>query len=95
MNIIYILIAIIAALQLADAILTVRILNQGGREHNPVLRWVFERVGTIPTLAVVKLVFIAILVAVVPYLPVWAYAAVAAVYIAIVAYNFIQYRRMT
>ena len=45
-------------LQIADSLTTVHILKQGGREANPVLAWLFDKVGMIPSLVVMKLLAI-------------------------------------
>ena len=45
-------------LQIADCLTTVHILKQGGREANPVLAWLFNKVGMIPSLVVMKLITI-------------------------------------
>ena len=45
-------------LQIADCLTTVHILKQGGREANPVLAWLFDKVGMIPSLVVMKLLAI-------------------------------------
>lgn len=37
-----------------DAISTIRVLNRGGRELNPVMRWVFDRMGVVPGFIVTK-----------------------------------------
>jgi len=41
-------------LQLADGWTTYRILQIGGRELNPVMRWLFARVGSTPVIVVAK-----------------------------------------
>lgn len=52
----YALFLILVALQAADAYTTWRVLRGGGRELNPVLRVLMDRIGIVPALAVVKLV---------------------------------------
>lgn len=41
-------------LQIADFLTTVWILNRDGRELNPVINWVMNKLGIIPALLVVK-----------------------------------------
>lgn len=43
--------AIFAALQVADVTLTTLILRRGGRELNPAMRWLMDKLGTVPGLA--------------------------------------------
>jgi hypothetical protein len=52
----YVLFLILVALQAADAYTTWRVLRAGGRELNPALRLLMDRIGIVPALAVVKLV---------------------------------------
>ena len=51
--------AIFAALQVADVTLTTLILRRGGRELNPVMRWLMDKVGVIPAMAVTKALLVA------------------------------------
>ena len=44
--------------QIADCLTTVHILKQGGQEANPVLAWLFNKVGMIPSLVAMKLLAI-------------------------------------
>ena len=51
----YILLAIFIALQAGDFYTTYTILkNRTGREANPILRWVFEKIGFTAGLAIFK-----------------------------------------
>lgn len=73
----------LAVLQALDGFTTRRILDQGGRELNPVMRWAFARVGFWPAMAIKT--------ALVPALA-WVggpYAAMAllAIYVVVVANN--------
>jgi hypothetical protein len=45
---------LIVALQAADAYLTCRILGAGGRELNPVMRFLMDRIGVMAGLIVAK-----------------------------------------
>lgn len=49
---------VIVALQAADGFLTWRILQGGGRELNPVMRFFIDRLGLVPGLAAPKLVLV-------------------------------------
>lgn len=49
------LLIVVVALQAADAYLTWRVLVAGGRELNPLVRFLIERMGLLPGLAVSKL----------------------------------------
>lgn len=88
------LFVLLAALQLADAWLTVRVLNErSGRELNPVMRWIFERMGVIPGLVAVKLAMLAIVLIALSVVPSWALAALCGVYVGVVAFNWHQLKR--
>ena len=83
----YLLLAALALLQLGDGWTTWRILAAGGQELNPAMRWLMDAVGVVPALAVkgVAVVVIAYLF----FLPYpWALAAMAAVQIGVVLFNF-------
>lgn len=90
---IYALTAAIALLQIADAVFTVRILKNGGRELNPVMAWLFGRLGMVPALAATKAAFVVALFFLAPYAPVAAYAVIAILYAGIVAWNWRQYAK--
>lgn len=47
-------------LQVLDLVLTVKVLNQGGREMNPVIAWLILRVGPVLGIAAAKLPLLAI-----------------------------------
>lgn len=49
-----------AGLQLIDYELTSGILKRGGRELNPMLRWLMGRIGTRPALLAAKLLAVAL-----------------------------------
>lgn len=53
------LFAALVLLNIADAVLTVRVLDQGGRELNPAMAKVMEWIGVVPALVVVKVVALA------------------------------------
>jgi hypothetical protein len=78
-----ILLSLLTVLQFADAYTTHIILSRGGRENNPLMRSLFERLGILPAMAVMKgLVILAAGVAVVlaPVPAQWAIAAVCIFY---------------
>lgn len=84
---------IFATLQFADAALTLRILARGGAELNPIMCWVFRRVGACVGLATVKLALLVIVFVALPWLPVWLLVVMCAGYALIVGHNWIQARR--
>lgn len=45
---------LLLALQLADAYLTWRLLRAGGRELNPLVRFLIDRIGLVPGLVLAK-----------------------------------------
>jgi hypothetical protein len=58
-------------LQVMDALSTVYGMRLGHTEKNPLLAWLFEKVGVIPALLVVKTGMVAVLVYYVGLYPVW------------------------
>lgn len=58
----HILITLIVLLQIADAWTTWRILGAGWRELNPLMAWVFDKLGVVPGLVLTKCAFVALLV---------------------------------
>lgn len=58
------LLFIFILLQIADSLTTVHILKQGGREANPFMNWLFDKIGIPAALAVMKVfVIIAVFIA--------------------------------
>ena len=55
-----ILIVLFTALQVADVLLTLQIHKRGGRELNPLMRWLMDEYGTLPALVVSKAVLLAL-----------------------------------
>ena len=96
---IYVLIAILGVLNLLDAVTTMRIIAAGGRELNPVLRWLFQRMEIGAALALIKGFLMAVLIGVVIAFPharetlVYVYAVLVVVYAGIVGNNVVQYRK--
>lgn len=83
----YALLIALALLQALDAWTTWRILGAGGRELNPVMRWVMAQIGVVPAL-VVKGVGVAVIgwVVFVPW-P-WVLGGVVLFYVGVVVFNF-------
>ena len=52
------LLLLFSALQIADAYTTYRILSEGGKELNPAMRWVMDKLGIVQGLALMKLLTI-------------------------------------
>jgi hypothetical protein len=64
----YVLLAIFIALQVGDFYTTYAILKKGtGREANPILAWVFDKIGYVAGLAVFKGLAIVIGIFIVQY----------------------------
>lgn len=86
----YALLIIFALLQFADGYTTDRLLTKGGRELNPILARIFAACGVRVGLIAVKTTMCVVIVALSPWLPVWALAAFAAIYVAVVVHNWRQ-----
>lgn len=76
--------AIFCLLNAIDGYLTVRVLDRGGSEANPVMRRVMERLGTIPALVAVKAPLLALVYA---YSTETFTAVLCAVYVLLCAWN--------
>ena len=80
------LIALIA-LNVLDAILTVRILKDGGKELNPVMDKLMKKIGVVPALVLAKAAGIGVLAYLLPSVPYQALLALCGVYIGVVIWN--------
>lgn len=85
------LLAVIFALFVADALTTVFILDSGGAEKNPPLRWLMEQIGVVPALAIMKG---AAYLACLAYPHTLLLAVVIVVYSAVVVHNYQQVRKI-
>jgi hypothetical protein len=56
MQVSYVLFVVFLMLIAADGWTTYRILRSGGRELNPVIKWLVERIGLLPALIVTRAV---------------------------------------
>lgn len=56
------LLFIFILLQIADCLTTVHILKQGGREANPFMNWLFDKIGVITSLVIMKLIVIGVMI---------------------------------
>jgi len=74
-------------LQVLDVWTTHRILSAGGRELNPVMDWLFKRLGVLPGLIIVKTVVVALIWFYLISHPVFV-AALCIFYVAVVIHNF-------
>jgi len=82
----YSLLALLAALQVADVWTTRRILLAGGKEMNPVVRWLIGRFGLLPALLMSKAAVLALAAAfLLPY-P-WLLGGLCVFYAGIIWYN--------
>jgi len=52
-------VALMVILSAVDAVLTALILDEGGKEKNPVIRWLIGRFGNVPGLVIPKLLSVA------------------------------------
>lgn len=79
---------LLVALFAADGILTYRIIKAGGRELNPVVRWMMDRAGIVPALVIPK----ALLLWGLWYVP-QAHLPVGGLYLAVAAWNVYQRKK--
>lgn len=84
----YALFGLFVALSVADAITTYRALRRPGtREANPVMRWLFDRLGIVPALVATKAAAVAAVWATMGVYSVWVLAGVNAAYAFVVWRN--------
>jgi hypothetical protein len=76
--------AIFALLQVADVYTTMRILDKGGKELNPILNKLFAKYEPLPTLASIKALAIGLMALADTF---WLTVAFCVVYAAVVANN--------
>ena len=55
------LFAVLVALNVVDAYLTLKVLKRGGRELNPLLRWAMQEVGAKPALIGFKVLMLGVI----------------------------------
>ena len=82
--------AIFSLLQVADAALTYKVISAGGVELNPVMRWLFDRIGVIPGLVIAKVLITALVVLFAPWQVV---AGLCVLYAGVVSWNTYQLYR--
>lgn len=88
MDLIKLLFVLFVLLQVADAVTTTIGLDKGGREANPVLRWLFDKIGLAPAFMITKGVVIVLF---------WHYAEAIplAIWLAMIAlYSWIVYNNL-
>jgi hypothetical protein len=82
-----ILMTFLCCLVVADGILTHEILRRGGREVNPVLRKLFEKIGIIEGLVLSRAMLIMVFIASLNAMPVIGWFALNVFYAFVVAHN--------
>jgi len=88
----YLLLGLVVALQAADAYLTWRIIQGGGRELNPVVRFLITKAGTAPGLAIDKVFVVVMAGLFLLELPL-VLLAIAVLYAWVVWHNWKQFRK--
>lgn len=78
--------------QAADASLTALILNRGGRELNPIMRWAMGRIGMTPALVAMKIAICVLVYLALPFLPIWFMAALCLFYVGVCGWNALHLR---
>jgi len=80
MDLIKLLFIVFVLLQAADAVTTTIVLDKGGREANPIMRWLFDKIEVIPTFIIMKGIVIAVFWAYAETIPVWMWLAMIGFY---------------
>lgn len=81
------LLFIFILLQIADSLTTVHILKNGGREANPFMNWLFGKIGIPASLALMKLLTLALVFVAWNE---WLTLGLNAIYIGVVGWNTYQ-----
>ena len=88
------LLLIFILLQVAVCYTTIRILGSGGREANPILAWLFTKIGIPETLSIMKCVVIAAMLILTKLVDtttsLWVLSICDLVYIGVVGWNSYQ-----
>jgi hypothetical protein len=80
-------------LQYADALTTLKILERGGKELNPALRWLFDYVGVMNGIFIAKTVVVLVFWVFIEHIPVWAFVIMCGLCAAVVYHNIEQLRK--
>ena len=75
------------ALQVADGVTTAMILARGGRELNPAVRWMIEKLGARTALAAAKVIAIIAFALILDHVPWSVLAGLCALYVVVCANN--------
>lgn len=79
--------------QIVDAITTIKILERGGKELNPAMAWLFEKMGVIEGLFVVKTVICSVFYIWMESIPAWGFLAIIGLTGAVVYHNILQLQK--
>ena len=85
----YLLTTLVIILQIGDMMTTMYVLNNGGRELNPVMAWVFSKVGVLAGLSIKAILVSALAILALLFSPV-GLIVMAAIYVAVVGWNCYQ-----
>ena len=88
-----VLVASLCCLVIADGVLTYEILRRGGKELNPVMRWIFEKLGVIEGIVVSRLVMLATFGFAAQVIPAWAFLVLFAFYAFVITHNVNQLKK--
>lgn len=88
----YLLLSLLLLLQYYDGLTTYRVLQRGGRELNPLVRWCINKFGLLNGLLLVKgnLAVLITWTTLVGLMPVWVLAGLCVFYIWVVYHNFTE-----
>lgn len=89
----YFLLLTLVALNVADVVLTNKILKNGGRELNPFLEPLFNRYNPVMVMIVAKLVYLAPLAIFIKIVPVAALYVLNTLYVALLLWNAKEYNK--
>jgi hypothetical protein len=82
-----ILLSFLCCLVVADGLLTHEILRRGGKELNPVLRKLFERIGVVEGIVLSRAMLIMVFIASLNTMPIVGWVVLNVLYAFVVAHN--------
>ena len=85
---------LLVVLNIADAVTTTMGIKRGAKEHNPVMRVLMAKVGTLPALLGWKAAYLGAMFYFLPVIDPRALMVLCAFYAAVVIWNIVQLRRL-
>lgn len=82
-----ILVSFLCCLVIADGILTHEVLYRGGKELNPVMRWIIEQLGVVEGIVITRMILVLVFIVSVQSMPTWGFVVLNVFYSFVIAHN--------